>query len=316
MIINPIIPVWLMGIICVILLLLKRKGMKNYIRQILVVVLLFVINLRIMVANGEATTVMTNVDVLFVVDNTISMLAEDYEDETRRIDAVKVDCNYIMEQMPGASFSVVSFANSVQTLIPYTVDYNNVMQALNTLNGQGSLYAMGTSLNDVLDAMEEMLDNDKDNYKIVFFISDGEITNEEKLKSYPELKNYIDAGAVLGYGTREGGPMKTVAFTGDEEEPEYLYYYEGLDEKKAISKMDEENLKKIASDFGVSYVHMTEQSQIDDILERIQEEIKYSNQENTEQSTDGYSDIYYWFVIPLVLLLVIDFIYYKRKIKM
>lgn len=315
MIVNPIIPVWLMGIICVILLLLKRKGVKNYIRQIMVVVLLFVINLRIMVENDKAPTVMTNVDVLFVVDNTISMLAEDYGDGTRRIDAVKADCNYIMEKMPGASFSVASFANSVQRLIPYTVDYNNAMQALNTLNGQGSLYAMGTSLNDVLDAMEEMLDSDKDNYRIVFFISDGEITNEEKLKSYPELKNYVDAGAVLGYGTWEGGPMKTVAFTGDEEEPEYLYYYEGLDEIKAISKIDEDNLESIASDLGVCYVHMTEQSQIDDVLESIQEDIKNSNQESTGKSTDGYSDTYYWFVIPLVVLLIFDFLYYKRKIK-
>lgn len=315
MIVNPIIPVWLMGIICVILLLLKRKGVKNYIRQIMVVVLLFVINLRIMVENDKTPTVMTNVDVLFVVDNTISMLAEDYGDGTRRIDAVKADCNYIMEKMPGASFSVASFANSVQRLIPYTVDYNNAMQALNTLNGQGSLYAMGTSLNDVLDAMEEMLDSDKDNYRIVFFISDGEITNKEKLKSYPELKNYVDAGAVLGYGTLEGGPMKTVAFTGDEEEPEYLYYYEGLDEIKAISKIDEDNLESIAYDLGVHYVHMTEQSQIDDVLESIQEDIKNSNQESTGKSTDGYSDTYYWFVIPLVLLLAIDFLYYKRKIK-
>ena len=75
MITNPIIPVWLMGILCVFFLCLKRKGKFNYIRQILIVVLLFVINLRIMISDGEAETVMAGADVLFVVDNTISMLA-------------------------------------------------------------------------------------------------------------------------------------------------------------------------------------------------------------------------------------------------
>ncbi len=78
MIINPIIPIWLMAVICVILLFFTRKGAFNYIRQIIIIILLFAINLRIMVPNPDAQTVEKKVDVLFVVDNTISMLAEDY----------------------------------------------------------------------------------------------------------------------------------------------------------------------------------------------------------------------------------------------
>ena len=43
---EPIIPIWLMVIICIGLLAIKRKGVIPYIRQCLIVVLLFVINLR------------------------------------------------------------------------------------------------------------------------------------------------------------------------------------------------------------------------------------------------------------------------------
>ncbi len=314
MIINPIIPVWLMGMICVLLLCVKRKGMVNYIRQVIVVVLLFIINLRIMVEDGETPTIMAEVDVLFVVDNTISMLAEDYDGDARRLDAVKEDCGYIMEQLRGASFSVVSFGNSVRMLIPYTIDSNNVTQALKSLNGETTLHAMGTSLNDGLSGMKNILLEDRDNTQIVFFISDGEITTEEKLKSFADLDKYVDNGAVLGYGTDKGGAMQVGAFIGDEEIEYLTYYDDDFEERKAVSKMDENNLKQIASDMGVSYVHMTRQSKIDSVLGKIQKEIDASTREKKTDITDGYADIYYLFVIPLVGLLIFDYIYYKRKL--
>ena len=50
---EPIIPIWLMAIICVVLLVIKRKGIIPYIRQIIMVLLLFAINLRPMYVSNE-----------------------------------------------------------------------------------------------------------------------------------------------------------------------------------------------------------------------------------------------------------------------
>lgn len=314
MIINPIIPMWLMGILCVALLFFKRKGTIHFIRQIIIVILLFVINLRIMVGNGDATTVTLDADVLFVVDNTISMLAEDYDGDQRRIDAVRADCRYIMEQLPGASFSVLSFGNTARTLLPYTIDTNTVASALDSLNGQTTLYATGTSLNIVADFLEKSLDNDRDTYQLVFFISDGEITGDEKLKSFSKIQEYVDGGAVLGYGTESGGKMKVGAFTNDDE-PEYLTYYDDdFDEQTALSKIDEDNLEDIAGDLGISYIHMEKQSDIDDELKGIKNNMKNAAPNEGVTSTDGYSDTYYIFVLPLLLLFIVDYIYCRRKI--
>lgn len=315
MILNPIIPIWLMGILCVILLLLKRKGIFNYIRQILVVILLFAINLRIMVPNGEMTTMKTNVNVLFVIDNTISMLAEDYDGNTPRMDAVKKDCAYIMEQLPGASFSVVSFGNTVKTLMPYTIDTNNAKQAVESLHGQSSLHAQGTSLNDVLESLETSLEKDFEHFQVVFFISDGEITQEENLKSFSGLNKLIETGAVLGYGTDEGGAMRVPSYVGDEEEPKELYYYDdNFERRTALSKIDESNLKNIASDMGVSYVHMTSQSKIDDTLADVKRQMQYASTTEEMIATEGYADTFFYLLPPLILLLAFDFIYYKRRV--
>lgn len=315
MIINPIIPIWLMVIICILFLCVKRKGKASYIRQILIVLLLFVINMRIMVRGGEVPTVTPNVDVIFVVDNTLSILAEDYGDNNgRRIDGIKADCQYITEQFPGASYSVIAFGNNVQQMIPYTTDATMTVETIGSLHGGSQYHANGTSLNAVMQSMEKMLDDGRSNYKILFFISDGEIQSSEALKSYAGLDKLIDAGAVLGYGTEQGGPMKPVEHYLEESEWEYLTYYDdNFDEQKALSKIDEKNLKSIASDFGVDYIHMTEQSKIHSTIKDLQEKVDKLEPAKDMESKEGYEDTYFWFVIPLLVLLIVDFIFTKKR---
>ena len=316
MIINPIIPIWLMGIICVIFLVLKRKGAFNYIRQIAIVILLFMVNLRIMVPVGTVNTIAPDIDILFVCDNTISMLAEDYNGNERRMDAVKRDCMYIVEQFPGASVSVVTFDSSVELKVPYTVDTFIVEQTIDSLNGEASYYANGSSLNKILSQLENFLDRGRDTYQLVFFISDGEITAKgETLKEYDNLNGYADDGAVLGYGTPEGGYMQTVEMSMTDEEPTYLYYYDdNFDKVKAVSVIDEENLKSVAEDLGIDYIHMTKQSDINKKLESIKDNMGDVITSENQDSKSGYSETYYYFLIPLILLMVFDLVYYKRKV--
>ena len=314
MILNPIIPLWLMGIICVALLFFKRKGIFNYIRQIVIIALIFVINMRIMVLSGNVNNVTSNVDVLFVVDNTISMLAEDYNIKDRRIDAVKADCKYIMKELAGASFSVAVFEDDISRDMPFTTDTNMVAQAIEVLEGQSYYYAKGTSLNDIMGKMDKVLENKRDTYKVVFFISDGEVTNSDKLKSHSGLTKYVDTGAVLGYGTTTGGAMRPRSYAGSTLDGEVLYYYdEDYERHKGISKIDEGNLKLIASDLGVEYVHATSQSNIKEIVKEIKIDISNSAEFKLSDSKVGYKETYYYFVIALLALLVFDFIYYKKK---
>lgn len=316
MIINPIIPIWLMVIICIALLFFKRKGWMGYIRQILIILLLFAINLRVMVKDVEVPVLLPKVDVLFVVDNSISMLAEDYgSSKERRMEAVKRDCEYIMDELAGASFGLVKFEDKPEIMVPFTTDFSMVKQSLSLLQGEASLYAQGTSINTVLDSMENILNDGRDNPKVVFFISDGENTKDEYTESFPRLKHFVQGGAVLGYGTTKGGKMKTVTFFGSEDEPEYLEVYNSdtWENEFALSKIDEENLRKIATDFGIKYVHMTKTSDIDNVINAIKNDIMTNAETEGMMSTMGYKDTYYWLLIPLAFLLVFDVISFKRK---
>ena len=318
MIINPILPIPVMAVISIIYLAFCRKGIGNFIRQFFIVLLLFVINLRIMVGSPVVKTMEANMDVLFVIDNTISMLAEDYDGNNRRIDGVKRDVEMIIDTLAGAEFGVVTFDNNAQQRIPFTNNKENVMQAINSINGLSEMNANGTSLNTPIRLLEDILSQDEDAVRIVFFISDGEITSDEELESYKDIGEYVDGGAVLGYGTSRGGEMQVSQYY-DYEEADYLYYYDDdYNRVKAVSVIDEGNLKSIARDLGVSYYHFTSsedfedkfQDDLEDIVNLMSGEMEVTDSDSLE----GYEDTYYWLLIPLSGLLLADYIIYRRKL--
>ncbi|MBQ4185859.1 MAG: VWA domain-containing protein [Clostridiales bacterium] len=317
---NPIIPIWLMAIICIGMLVMKRKGVWNFIRQILIVSLLFTLNLRIMVFSHEVEKLELNVDVLFVIDDSMSMLAEDFDGDGRRIDAVKETCEYIMDKMEGCRFSVISFGNYAYRLVPYTSDINVVSSAINNLEGQTKYVAQGTSLNlpyqTMLETLENNYDKDGDRMQVVFFFSDGEITSKnEKLASYEDAAEYIGTGAVLGFGTEKGGKMLVHSYAGDLSTPFYMQTRDKSGKMvDAISKIDEDNLQSIADDMGIGYYHIEEATDARDVVTDISDAIDAYASEGAA-GTEGYIDIYYWFAIALAALLLYDLIYYKRKVK-
>ena len=67
-------------------------------------------------------------------------------------------------------------------------------------------------------------------------------------------------------------------------------------------------------DFDVDYIHMSTQSEIYDKINSLQAEAEDFMSEDEEDLKNGYVDIYYIFVIPFVVLLIIDYIYYRKKI--
>ena len=110
MILNPIMPVVVLVILCVVLIFLALilKTITLKIVSICVIIIMFVVGLRPMMKNDETIAYRNNIDVIFVMDNTLSMLAEDYNGNDRRIDAVIDDIEYIITKIPGAYYSLIS----------------------------------------------------------------------------------------------------------------------------------------------------------------------------------------------------------------
>ena len=343
MIVNPIIPIWLMTIICIIVLLLvyidfskfsKKNRKNNYkrpkniikykifnkISKTIIIIVLFLLNLRFMTPNGDSTQIKYDVDVLFVIDKSVSMRALDYNGEKERMEGVVNDCSYIIDTLNGASYSIITFGDSAERVVPFTSDADMVKAELKAITTEDDFYASGTSMKLAKKEMESTFKRAQKNKggdvkTIVFFISDGEITKEGELyESFSSLKQYVLGGAVMGYGTSSGGKMVSRLY---EDEPSsssyYVFYYDNKYNKTtALSKIDEGNLKEIASDLGVGYVHMDKTSKIDSILKELKNEMLES--QTAEEKIKSYSDTYFYFAAALVICLIIDFIVRKRSL--
>ena len=284
-----------------------RKGAKalRILRVAGIFALIFMINLRVQHKRYDMDVEMKNIDILFVLDTTLSMWAEDAVGFETRIEQAQADCKYIMEEMAGSNFSLIRFDNRAQILAPFTQDRRNVTDALSTIKGPDVYYAKGSSMNVPIEAMGEMLESSAEKAErstVVFFLSDGEITDGSALESYEWLEPFIDAGAVLGYGSLSGGKMKNDGAWG--------YIFDHSTGEDAVSVIDEENLRLIASDLGIDYIRMAGSGNVDYILQAVK-----AGSTVSLGDTDAvvYDDTYYYYVVPLLLLILWELILFIRR---
>ena len=308
---NPILPVPLvtalsvLALVCFVVSMVMRARKPREIlfsslRVFLLLAFACTVNLRIMRAGNEADIETRNIDVLFVVDTTISMWAQDYAGKSERMEGAKADCMYIMQQLAGANFGLIRFDNRAQILAPFTQDTRNVTDAFDTIRSPDRDYARGSDLSAPYAAMEDLLrssESKQDRKTVVFFLSDGEITNDATLIPYAGLAHYIDEGAVLGYGTTTGGKMRESTYSEYVADPETG--------TAAISRINEANLRQIASDLGISYIKMEESSLVDPRISYIRLMAKTTV---SGAKIETFDDTYFYFVIPLLLLLVVELI--------
>ncbi len=308
--ISFIIPLWLMIIISGFLIFFVIKFNQKNKFQLLLIALLFLINIRFHVLATNTLTVTNNLDVLFVIDNSQSMNAMDYNGENPRLSAVKNDCKKIINELTGARFSLITFNNRAKIVVPFTRDEDILLESIDILNVIEKFYAQGSSLNSPIELMQKTLEDasKKENrLRIVFYISDGEITDKTYLASYKKIKDYVNDGAVLGYGTPKGGYMKTKDdYSGNET---YVMDYSGS-YGKAISKIDENNLKTIAKDLNIDYLNMNNPKNIEAKLKKIKNNIFVNSTENNQKT---FNDIYFIFACFLLIGLMFEFYNLRRN---
>ena len=308
---NPIIPVPVMLIFCVVLLVFKRRGVTPYIRQIIAVILLFIVNLRPMYPSDNITVKTSKLDlkVVVVIDDTISMLGDDQPGYDTRIDKVREDVRYIVENLPGAKFSIIAFNNNVHVLTPFTDSVPYIYNALDSIYPLSPTYATGTNISSCVGTLEDVLDDANSEEEasqevVLFFLSDGENTDNNRMRSFTRLADYLSGGAVMGYGTERGGHMS------------YYSQLQGTNVTvmdggaEAVTRINEDNLESIALDMDIQYINMSGNSGLESVVQGIQEMHEAEPEDDTRQ---GYVDIYYFFMVPLAILVAYEFISLKRR---
>ena len=271
----------------------------------LIYVLALIVGLRPSTVKSEYEFATKNLDVMFVVDTTISMWARDYNGSEERMKGVIADIKGIASNLAGSNFALVSFDDVSVVKSPFSQDAAYVMDMVDTLTSPDSNMASGSDMSVPYKNMESLLrsSSKKENRKtIVFFFTDGEITNGKGLVSFEDLAQYVDGGAILGYGTEKGGKMK--------DKKGYVYDY--TTRKDALSKIDEDNLQQMAEDLGIEYMNCNSGSAS---LNGYVQMIKDGSAIIMEQSEGAqkYEDKYFYFAAALAIMLLVELMFIIRR---
>ncbi len=236
------------------------------------------------VPGGRSEARAATADVLFVVDSTASMAAEDFAGSRPRLDGVREDITELAAAFPGAHFSLIRYAAQARVELPWTTDVAALETAIGVIRQERAVYSRGSRLAVPVATIDQQIprsaSGDDERHTVVFLFSDGEETaatgeaapslteqaatlfgegpaaGPPEAGSYAELAGSVDDGAVLGYGTAAGAPMRE--FVGRDGVADVIddpYVRDPATGVRAISRLDEASLRRLAADLDLPYVH-------------------------------------------------------------
>jgi Ca-activated chloride channel homolog len=262
------------------------------------VVLLGVAALRPGVAGEQVDTTAANLNVYFVVDTTSSIIAEDYGDGRPRIDGVSSDIAAIAQALPGARYSVVTFDQEARVRLPLTTDTTALDAAVETLLPESYEVSRGTSVSEAKDRIKTLLQQadarTPERGRVVFYLGDGEQTAQDPPTPFDIDKRLINGGAVLGYGTTEGGRMKATRSRFDATRDYIKDPATGEDARSVIS---EDTLRTIGDQLGLGYVHREAGDSIAPVVSGIDLERFGTSEQIEKQKVIARRELYW----PLLL---------------
>lgn len=148
-----------------------------------------------------------NLNLYFVIDTSLSMLAKDYGTGQTRLEAMKELSIGISRNNSGAKFSLITFDHKAFTDLPLTSDSVSFENAINSLYPPDPFYAQGSSVDSGIKELATRIKANKtDSKKMVILVTDG---GGKKIKdSFGNLYKDSDLEInVVGIGTEKGAQM-------------------------------------------------------------------------------------------------------------
>ena len=234
-------------------------GRLDWALRVVMVIAALGLVLRPGIPGGQTQTLTTSVDVVFVVDTTSSMAAEDWRGGEQRLAGVKEDIASLLDDFAGARFALVSFDSAPQLRVPFTSDASAVDSAVGALSTEITLYSQGSDIGNAAPLLVDMLSRAAEaapeRSRVLFYLGDGEQTASSSPTSLEGVARWLNGGSVLGYGTEEGGRMLERQSYVLDDEGGALYIQDPSTGEDALSRIDIPALESIASQLGVGFQH-------------------------------------------------------------
>mgnify|MGYP006166558873 FL=1 len=271
------------------------------------VLLLALASLIIGLANPKIGSKMETVkregiDVVFAIDVSKSMLAEDMA--PNRLDKTKQIVSQIINQLGSDRIGMVAYAGSAFPVLPITTDYGVAKMYLQGMNTD-MVSSQGTSLEEAIKLSANYFDKGNATNKLIILISDGEDHSDGVDGAIEEALKIKAKVITIGVGTEKGGPIP-IKRNGVVEN-----FKRDQNDEVVVTKMNQEILKQIGKGTKGGYVYG---GNTKDVLDYVKNAL--DNIEKTEFETTQVADFqsqFQWFLGIAFALLFIDIFLLERK---
>ncbi|MWB93544.1 VWA domain-containing protein [Flavobacterium sp. GA093] len=273
----------------------------------LVVVLLALACLIIGLVNPKMGTKMETVkregiDIVFAVDVSKSMLAEDVAPS--RLEKSKQVVSQIINNLGNDRIGIVAYAGSAFPVLPITTDYSVAKMFLQSMS-PGMVSSQGTSLDEAIKLSSTYFDEKSKTSKLLIMISDGE-DHSEGASGVAEEANKLGIKIItIGIGTEKGGtiPLK--------ENGVIKGYQKDNNGETVITKLNQDGLKAIAKATKGGYVYGGNTKEVLDYIKNALNNIQKTEFEAIQMAE--FESQFQWFLGFAFFLLFLDIFLLERK---
>ncbi|TFG75203.1 MAG: VWA domain-containing protein [Flavobacteriales bacterium] len=245
------------------------------------------------------------VDIVFAVDVSKSMLAEDIA--PNRLEKAKRLVSEIINQLASDRIGIIAYAGQAYPQLPITTDYGAAKMFLQSMNTD-MLTSQGTAISDAIELATTYYDDEDQTNRVLFIISDGEDHSEESINDAVELaaENGIRI-FTIGVGMTKGSPIP-IKLNGIVESLK-----KDAQGEVVITKLNEEILMQIANEGNGEYING---SNTEEAVEYIKEQLLQMDKKEFEAKQFAeYKDQFQWFLGAGLLFLLLDIFVLDKKTK-
>ena len=243
------------------------------------------------------------VDIVFAVDVSKSMLAEDVA--PNRLEKAKQLVSQVINNLVSDRIGIIAYAGKAFPQLPITTDYGVGKMFLQNLSTD-MLSSQGTAIEQALLLAQTYYNDEAQTNRILFVISDGEDHGEVSAKDVAE--QVAEQGIrifTIGVGENQGVPIPI------KQNGVMISYKKDDNGEVVITKRNESTLKDIAEAANGLYIDGNSTNEVIDQVTEILSQMDKTEFESTEFAE--FKDQFQWFLGLGILFLILDLLFLERK---
>jgi len=245
---------------------------------------------------------MEGMEIVFVLDVSLSMLAEDVN--PNRLQRAKIEMESLIKGLENDYLGLVVFAGRAFSMLPYlTTDYDSIyLRILRMINENYSRFVpYGTNVgNALLLAIESFSEEERE--KVIIFLTDGEEQLSVRSQVAEAVKMLMERKDISVYLIGIGDPLKASPIPKKDKNGHVTGFEIDFEDNTIMTKPDPELLQEIADVTGGTYIHDATGDELKSIFEGV---IADHRKVLGTKTRNTVKDVSQYFLGAALLLLVI-----------